>query len=102
MRATMTIQDDNRINNVNNWITLLKNAIWILGLVAVAAIKLNSIDNVNASQDERITRIQKDNEILKSTIDSINNKQVDQLVMLTKLLTIAEQSGNTQSNKKEK
>lgn len=102
MRATMTIEEDNKINTVNNWITLMKNAIWILGLVAIAAIKLNSIDNVNSSQDEKITRIQKDNEVLKATIDNINNKQVDQLVMLTKLLTIAEQSGNSSSKQKEK
>lgn len=99
MKATMTIEEDNKVSNINNWFTLVKNGIWVLGLVAIVAIKLNSIDNVNASQDEKIARIQKDNEQLKSTIDNINNKQVDQLVMLTKLLTIAEQNGSTQSGK---
>ena len=101
MRAIMTVKTEDSITNVNNWVVLLKNAFWILGLVAVAAIKLNSIDNVNNSQDEKIARIQKDNEVLKATIDSINNKQIDQLVMLTKLVTIAEQNGSP-PNKKER
>lgn len=101
MRAIMTVKTEDSITNVNNWVILLKNAFWILGLVAVAAIKLNSIDNVNNSQDEKIARIQKDNEVLKATIDSINNKQIDQLVMLTKLVTIAEQNGSP-PNKKER
>jgi hypothetical protein len=92
-RASISIDEDPKVTTINNWFMLAKNAIWILCLVAVASIKLNSIDNINAAQDDRIARIQKDNEALKATIDSINNKQVDQLVMLTKLLTITEQQG---------
>ena len=86
----------------NSWVALAKNAIWVLGLVAVGAIKLNSIDNVNTTQDEKISRIQEENKVIKNTIDNINNKQVDQLVMLTKLLTIVEQSNDTHTNSKGK
>jgi hypothetical protein len=93
-----TDKDENMSSHFNSWVTLAKNAIWVLGLVAVGAIKLNSIDNVNAVQDEKIARIQEESKIIKATIDSINNKQVDQLVMLTKLLTIVEQAKVGQSN----
>ena len=91
-------KDETISTHFNSWVTLAKNAIWVLGLVAVGAIKLNSIDNVNAVQDEKIARIQEESKIIKATIDSINNKQVDQLVMLTKLLTIVEQAKVGQTN----
>lgn len=90
-------ETDRRVSTAfNSWVAIAKNAIWVLGLVSVGAIKINSIDNVNNTQDEKISKIQEENKAIKATIDNINNKQVDQLVMLTKLLTIVEQS--SQSN----
>lgn len=93
MRASMTVEPERRatITNLNGWISVAKNAVWVIGLVAVGAMKLNSIDNVNASQDEKISKIQEENKVLKASIDNIRDKQVDQLVMLTRLVTLAEQ-----------
>lgn len=83
---------DNNFAALTRWAGVAKTAVWVFGLVAVGAIKINSIDNVNANQDEKITRIQEENKVIKATIDNINNKQTDQLVMLTKVLTLVEQT----------
>lgn len=88
------------VERLNQWFILAKNALWVFALVAVVAIKLNSIDNVNTTQDQKILRVEEDTKVLKATIDNINNKQVDQLVMLTKLVTIAEQNGTAVQSKK--
>lgn len=103
----MTFQDrriEDEGSKFNSWITIARNAIWVVGLVVVVAIKLTSIDNVNVSQEEKIARIQEENKVIKATIESINNKQVDQLVMLTRLLTIVEQANRKEdpSDKKGK
>ena len=83
---------DNSFAVLNKWIGVAKTAVWVFGLVAVGAIKINSIDNANIKQDESIARIQEENKVIKATIDNINNKQTDQLVMLTKVLTLIEQT----------
>lgn len=87
------------LTNINNWFALAKNAMWIFCLVAVASMKLNSIDNVNESQNGKIERIEQDNKVLKATIAGIQDKQVDQLVMLTKLVAIAENERNNSPRK---
>jgi len=89
---TLDSAGNSNIDTITKWIGVAKTAVWVFGLVAIGAIKLNSIDNVNTNQDEKITRIQEENKVIKTTIDSINSKQTDQLVMLTKLLTIVEQA----------
>lgn len=94
MKATIamtTDPQDRRITQINNWFSLAKSAVWVIGLVAILAMKLNSIDNVNANQDTQIAKTQEDVKVLKNSIDTIKDKQVDQLVMLTKLVTLAEQ-----------
>ena len=88
---TLDATESTPVDTITKWIGVAKTAVWVFGLVAIGAIKLNSIDNVNTNQDEKIARIQEENKVIKATIDSINNKQTDQLVMLTKLLTIIEQ-----------
>lgn len=96
---TVDSNSDESVDRLNSWIGVAKTAVWVVGLVALGAIKLNSIDNVNANQDEKITRIQEENKVIKATIDNINNKQTEQLVMLTKLITIVEQSPKSYKEK---
>lgn len=92
-KARITVEDTEtpEAARFNGWVTIAKNAIWVIGLIALGVLKLSNIDAINNAQDEKLARMQEENKLIKANIDSINNKQVEQLVMLTKLVTIAEQ-----------
>lgn len=95
------MQTENKtLASANSWISLARSAIWIIGLVAVLSMKINSIDNTNNLQDAQIAKTQEELRVLKGNIEAIKDKQVDQLVMLTKLVTIAEQAQMMDNRKK--
>lgn len=86
--------ESTRVTTVNNWFSLAKSAVWVIGLVAVLSMKISSIDSINTRQDEQITKTEQEIKALKSSFDAIKDKQVDQLVMLTRVLTLVEQGSN--------
>lgn len=88
----------------NNWFSLAKNVAWIGGIVVVVTVTITSFSNanntINAKQDDQIARTALEVKELKADINVIKGSQTDQLVMLTKLLTIAERMNPTYANSK--
>lgn len=74
----------------NRWFSLAKNIVWIIGIVTVASFYVSNNNNTNAQQDDKIKQSQIDIGELRAAINAINKSQTDQLVILTKLVTIAE------------
>lgn len=84
--------DEESIRETNRWFSLAKNIAWALGIIFIICYKINAVDNTNAKQDDDIKRTQVEVKSLRDDITSIRGSQTDQLVMLTKLITIAERA----------
>jgi len=88
--------ESEQVAKANRWFSLAKNIVWVLGFVAIVVYKINTLDNADAKQVDDINRVKIEVKTLQADINGIKSSQVDQLVMLTRLLTIVE---NDRANK---
>lgn len=97
-----SLEPGKRVNDklyaMDPWFSAIKNVVWVAGLIVVGAVKFSHLEEVNTAQSVEMARIDKElREKLDSSdarfkemsikLQSIEARQIEQLVILTELRT---------------
>lgn len=77
------------------WISLGKNIFWVLGLVVIAALRFQNLDNRISRLEEENARLnniyERQTEQMINRLSSIESQQNKQLMALTQLQTLLQE-----------